>query len=84
MDPPYWQTVGHGGDFPFESYERMDSQPKEEMHNELREWMTMANEQRARPLNFAYIDEALKSEDIPIVRNTNLILRQIADYVTEL
>ena len=23
MDPPYWQTVGYGVDFPFENYERM-------------------------------------------------------------
>ncbi len=23
MDPPYWQTAGYGGDFPFENYERM-------------------------------------------------------------
>lgn len=23
MDPPYWQTVGYGVDFPFEEYERM-------------------------------------------------------------
>lgn len=23
MDPPYWQTAGYGGNFPFENYERM-------------------------------------------------------------
>ncbi|WMJ00163.1 hypothetical protein RBU55_01005 [Pseudomonas chlororaphis subsp. aurantiaca] len=64
--------------------DRMDGQSQEEMHSALRDWMSLAHEQRALLWRFAHLKEVLTIEDIPRVQSANLILRQIADHVTEL
>lgn len=63
---------------------RMDGKSQEEVHKALRDWMDLAHEQRSLLWRFAHLEEVLTVEDIPRVQNANLILRQIADHVTEL
>lgn len=67
-----------------DTLDRMDGNSQEEMHHALRDWMSLASEQRTLLWNFEHMVEVITLEDVPRIQNANLILKVIHHHLDEL
>lgn len=68
----------------FDTMKRLDGNDQVAMHQSLREWMHLAQEQRGVLWHFYNLSEVLTVEDVPRVESALMIMRQIRARVAEL